>query len=57
MQYQVPTSVHLLERNDAKVLTSSECGNSLMDLIIAVAKKQVFLLLAVVKQVNLLSRM
>lgn len=54
MQYQVPTSVHLLERNDAKVLTSSERGNALMDLIIAVAKKQVFLLLAVVKQANLL---
>lgn len=48
MQYQVPTSVH------AKVLTSSECGNALMNLIIAVAKQQVFLLLAVVKQVNLL---
>lgn len=53
-KYQVPISVHLPERNDAEVLTGSECGNALMDLLmIAVAKKQVSLLLAVVKQADL----
>jgi len=58
MQYRDSTSVHLPERNDAEILTSSERGNAVIDrLVIAVAKKQVSLLLAVVKQVNVLQGM
>lgn len=53
MQYQIPTLVHLQVISYAKVLD----GNALVDLIIAVAKKQVSPLLTVVKQVNLLFEM